>query len=73
MSNYAVCPGPITTDVDGHLLCVDGWQSAVVSVPFDVSAIDPGTAAAFIGSGFFILLPLWAAVYGGRVLLNAIH
>ena len=32
--------------------------------------VDAGSAATFIGSGFFILLPLWAAIYGGRVLIN---
>jgi hypothetical protein len=39
----------------------------------NVSDIDPTLAAGAIGAGFFVLLPLWAALYGGRALLAAIR
>jgi hypothetical protein len=47
------------------------WTIMVDPSQQELFVVDPATAATFIGSGFFILLPLWAALYGGRVLLNS--
>jgi hypothetical protein len=54
--------------------CADGITNYYVGaweVP-TVSDIDPVLAAGAIGAGFFVLLPLWAAVFGGRALIRAI-
>jgi len=37
--------------------------------PFTLDAVE---AASFVGTGFFVILPLWAALYGGRMILNAL-
>lgn len=73
MSYSAVCAGPITEDASGAAICVDGWQQVVHAAPFDWSMIDPVLIAAYLGSGFFIMLPIWVAIVGGRALIHAIH
>ena len=78
------CPGEVvgaTIDENGtHVLCSTDWVAigdvnAVISEAaqsFDVSQLDPQLMAAYIGSGFFILLPLWAAAYGVKALIQTI-
>jgi hypothetical protein len=66
------CSGPVTISVDDVPACADGWVLTEVNAPLDVAAITADLPA-FVGSGFFILLPLWVAVYGGRAILNAIR
>lgn len=39
---------------------------------FDPSTLDPGLMAAFVGAGFFILLPLWAASWGVKALIQSV-
>lgn len=34
--------------------------------------LDPVLIAGAIGAGFFVLLPIWAAVFGFRAIINAI-
>lgn len=68
-----VCPGPVTLTGEGAPLCVDGWTVQPYVAPFDPSQLDPTTIAACVGVGFFVLLPLWVAVYGGRALLSVIR
>ena len=52
--------------------CADGWTIHVVET-FDVSAITPADAAAFIGAGFFLTLPLYAAVKGVKSLIDFVR
>ena len=74
MALVIVCEGVITFDNQGGPSCSTGFVE-MQYLPYVQSVselVDPLEAAAFVGSGFFILLPLWAAMYGGRVLINAI-
>lgn len=72
MSEFVLsCSGPVTVDVTHVPACADGWVLTQID-PFDVSQIDPVQVAGFVGSGFFILLPLWAAVIGGKTLYQSI-
>jgi len=67
------CPGLVTEDLTDHYpVCVDGWAVTVVDDPFDISQLDPVEIAGFVGSGFFVLIPLWVAVIGGTYLLKAL-
>lgn len=67
------CDGTITEMGGGAYQCSVDWVSAMYdSSTFDPSQLDPGLMAAFIGSGFFILLPLWAASAGVVWLLKTI-
>lgn len=61
--------------------CSTSWQQVTFSAgaggtpdtgSFDPSTLDPGLMAAFLGSGFFILLPLWAASWGVKALLQSV-
>lgn len=61
-------------DDQGALLevmhCSDGISNYFIGSP-EISGpqdIEPTLAVGAIGAGFFVLLPLWAAVYGGRKL-----
>lgn len=72
MGSLGVCNGVIDT-VNGRLRCSIEWEVVEYVPPFEVTMLQPETVAAFVGSGFFILTPLWVAMYGGRVLLTAIR
>lgn len=47
--------------------------STGVSPDVGLDDVDPGLASAYVGAGFFTLLPLWVAIVGGRALLTAIR
>lgn len=78
------CTGEVTDfsfDENGaHVQCSTDWAyvgdvNQVVSdaaQSFDVSQLDPQLMAAYLGSGFFILLPLWAAAYGVKALIQTV-
>ena len=66
----------ITFSASGAPLCGNlnmEWSIVVDPSQSELFVVDPVDAVTFIGSGFFILLPLWAAMYGGRVLLKSIN
>lgn len=76
MAEIAICPdgGVISqtggANVNGPVIrCDAGWQIVEYVPPFEVSTLDPVTVALFVGSGFFILVPIWLAVYSVRGLL----
>lgn len=72
MSSVLICSGDVTTD-QGHALCSTGWELAPHVPPFDISQLDPALIATMLGSGLFIMLPIWAAMVGGRAILNSIR
>jgi len=53
--------------------CDASTTALEISDGFQPSVSDAPAIAGMIGSGFFILLPLWAAVYGARALLKAVR
>ncbi len=74
--------GGTITEVDAfNHQCSTSWQQVTFSAgaggtpdtgSFDPSTLDPGLMAAFLGSGFFILLPLWAASWGVKALIQSV-
>ena len=69
MATTLSCGGTITLNNQGSPLCDTGW---ILEPVFDISQLDPVTVAAYVGGGFFLLLPLWVAVIGGRALIQSI-
>lgn len=71
------CPGEITyvagdaTNLASYQ-CSEAWV-AVPETSFDPSQIDPALMGGAIGAGFFMLVPLWAAILGGKMLMSAIR
>lgn len=47
-------------------------QSSTLTASFDPSFVDPSTAAAFLGAGMLVVVPIWAVMFGGRLLVSAI-
>jgi hypothetical protein len=75
MATVLTCQSEWQIQSNGNVRCFDyltGPSPVEYIPPFDISTLQPEMVVAFVGSGFFILLPLWVAVYGGRVLLTAI-
>lgn len=66
-----VCTGTVTLGVDSPG-CSNGWAVADHQPKFDISHIDPATAGAFFGSGFFLCVVPLAAAWGFSQLLNMI-
>lgn len=67
---YLACDGEIDlTD----LTCSTDWTVLNTAQSFDPSTLDPVLIAGAVGTGFFILVPLWAACFGVRYLINAIR
>lgn len=76
--HYALeCTGTVFNDPHalGHVpVCDTGWSVVAMTAPeFDPGDLDPALIAGAVGTGFFIMLPLWVAVLGGRKLLDAIR
>lgn len=71
--NIATCAGIISQDANGNTVCSTGWQQSVLAVPFDPSTLDPLLIAGAVGTGFFILVPVWAAALGVKYLLKFIN
>ena len=58
-----------------NLTCDDAPELCAeqpVPAPFDPADLDPTMIAGAIGTGFFVLLPVWAAALGVKYLLRAI-
>lgn len=71
MADLIICEGIVTLDNQGDPECSTGWVAIEYVPPFNPATdLDPVEIAGFVGAGFFVLLPLWVAVYGGRALLN---
>lgn len=53
-------------------MCSEVWQVIDYSqvVPFDPSQLDPQLLAVMFAGGFFVLVPVWAACQGVRLLLQ---
>jgi hypothetical protein len=74
MATHLYCQGTITfNDAKGKVFCSTGWEQAPALEQFDISALDPQLIALMMGSGFFIMVPLWVAIVGGRAILQSIH
>lgn len=74
MAVAIVCSGTVT-ESGGVPQCSEAWQIVDYStvVPFDPSQLDPATLGAMFGAGFLVLVPIWAACIGVRVLLNLVR
>lgn len=77
--NGAMCPGDITQLDAVTFECLDGWYIATSAEvlggdtqSFNINQLDPELLAAYAGLGFFILLPMWGAAYGVKLLLQTI-
>ena len=78
MAEIAVCPdgGMIVESGTGNangpvVRCDVGWVIEPYNPPltFDPATdLDPGLIAGAVGAGFFVLVPLWVAVFGVRAL-----
>jgi hypothetical protein len=75
---FLECEGTITfiggddTLIDNYQ-CSQAWTINPDSPDFDPATdLDPQLIAGAVGVGFFILVPLWAAVIGVRYLLKLI-
>lgn len=73
MTTYVLsCPAIITIDANYRPECAAGWVLTSVEEPFDFTQISPVDIAGVVGAGFFVLLPLWAAVYGFSALIKTV-
>lgn len=68
-----VCPGTITVDQAGGLLCSEAWQTMAAPVGFDFTQIDPVVMAQAMGAGFSISFATMAFAWGGRIIYKSIH
>jgi len=73
MSSSIICDGLVTQSGAGAAQCATGWSVVEYALPFQITDVDPVVFAAYVGAGFFILLPLYAAVIGCRVLIKSIN
>lgn len=70
-----VCPGDISTDVDGYIYCTSvgvpvTWQS----VPeFDIELLDQADLAGFFAAGFVMVGISWAIGLSAAMILRAIQ
>lgn len=74
MASYYRCDGNVNTDGQGRISCTTDWLVIMPGESVDGSfpiGVEPSTAVGFVGAGFFLLLPLWVAMIGGRALLRA--
>lgn len=83
------CPATDSIDhnnADGtSAICPGGWTNYPILVnlieqdssgspqSFDITQLDPGLMAAYLGAGFFIMLPLWAGCWGVQQLLKLVR
>lgn len=68
------CDVDLIYSTSTQLVCSSGWRLvSVLATEFNPNEIDPVLMAGAIGAGFFMLLPLWFAISGGRKLLSVIR
>lgn len=67
-----VCSGTLSQDSSGVAICDGGWTTTLISVPFDVTQIDPSVAIAAYGAGLFFQVVPWSASVGFRYLLSMV-
>jgi hypothetical protein len=72
MENFLTCRGELTQSNSGVPSCSGIWEYVLMTPTLQVSDLDPFTVASFVGAGFFVLLPLWVGVTGGKALLKSI-
>lgn len=72
------CDGDVTIVDPVNATCSGDWQQTnstnvfiTLGQSFDISQLDPVLMSAYVGSGFLILVPLWAGCLGIKYLLNA--
>lgn len=75
---YLYCDGVIeladgpSTNID-RFTCSTGWSVEVNDLSFvPAEDLDPILIVNAVAVGFFVLMPLWAVISGGRILINAI-
>ena len=76
MATIPVCPGNITEDVNGMLLCDSAWtwlDASVLPVPFDYSQVDPLVIAQMFTSGFVLVGSIWIVGKVVSVILSMIR
>ena len=64
------CAGVVDT---AALTCSTGWQAVVANAPFDPSMLDPELMALMFAGGFFVMVPVWAAAFGVKKLIQTLH
>jgi hypothetical protein len=71
VATIAICQGIIDNRND-RAICDTGWEVAAHVAPFNITDVDPVVFVTYLGSGFFLMLPLWAATIGLRTLIHAV-
>lgn len=70
----AICPGEMNLR-NGIPRCGEVWEFKeyiAVTPQFEIADVDPAVFSAYVGAGFFTLLPIYAAVIGCRALIKII-
>lgn len=67
------CDGVVEQTSPTTLECSGTWLMQSITPGFDPASLDPQLIAGAVGMGFFILLPLWAACYGGKQLIKSLN
>lgn len=72
MTVYLQCDG-VVENFGGSATCSTNFvQVNEIGVAVGLHSLDVELMAAYVGAGFFTLLPLWGAIISGRALLRAI-
>jgi hypothetical protein len=69
--NSFQCSGSVTILNPNTVQCSETWVEVLPNV-FDPATLDPVLIAGAVGVGAFVLLPLWAALIGIKMLLQSI-
>lgn len=67
-----ICEGVVEQISSTTLECSEAWVMQSIAQEFDPVSLDPHLIAGAVGMGFFMLLPLWVACYGGRQLIKSL-
>lgn len=73
MANTIICNGVISLLPDGSTSCSTGWETQLVTLPFELSQIDPSVATAMFGAGFGLFITPWATAWGFSQLLKLLR
>lgn len=67
-----MCPGTITVNETGGLLCSQVWQSIESPAITNPLNVDPLLFAEYMAAGFSIALPVMVFAWGGRYIYQSI-
>ncbi len=72
-SNIVFTGNSNSADDISSYMCSAGWSIVEGTSTFDPATdLDPVLIAGAVGAGAFVLVPIWAALLGGRFLMRAI-